>query len=312
MILNTGNRTDIPAFYTSWFLNRLKEGYVYVRNPYNPHLILHYDINPQVIDFIIFGTKNPIYMLKHLDKLKDYRTLWHITLTAYGKDIEPYLINKNRIVEAIIHLSQIYGDKRVLWRYDPILLNEKYTKEYHYQIFEKLCYKLQGSIRTCIISFVDLYHKTKINFPECVEVNMNDRLEMVQRLSSIALKYHINIKTCLENEDFYKPYADVSGCLTQSMLEDAFSIRLEVQESMKTRPGYSCLLGYDIGEYSTCLHGCKYCYANEGYQKVLENYKKHDPYAPLLIGHITNEDKIIKVKQKTIINHQMNLFDFLT
>ena len=100
MIIQTGSRTDIPAFYSRWFLNRLEEGYVMVRNPYNPSAVTRYDLNPEVVDMILFCTKNPAPMLPHMDKLKDYGQFWFVTLTPYGKDIEPNMPDKRNIIKS--------------------------------------------------------------------------------------------------------------------------------------------------------------------------------------------------------------------
>ena len=89
MIINTGMRTDIPAFYSQWFMNRIQAGYVLVRNPYRPDWITRYELSPDVVDCIAFCTKNPEPMLKHLDRLKNYHQYWFVTITPYGRDIEP-------------------------------------------------------------------------------------------------------------------------------------------------------------------------------------------------------------------------------
>lgn len=143
MIINTGQRTDIPAFYSEWFANRLKEGYVCVRNPYNPKQVSRYRLNPSVVDVIGFCTKNPAPMFKYMDLLQDYGQYWFVTITSYGKDIEPNVPDKHRLLEDFKKLSSIAGANATGWRYDPILLNDKYTKEYHIRAFEKMASQLQ-------------------------------------------------------------------------------------------------------------------------------------------------------------------------
>ena len=166
MILNTGNRTDIPAFFSDWFFNRIQEGFVCVRNPYFPHQVTKYILDPQVIDIICFCTKNPKPMLSRLDLIKDYKQFWFVTITPYNQTIEPYVPNKNEIIRSFIELSKKIGSRCIGWRYDPIFLNDYYTVEYHLRIFEKMCQKLTGYTHQCVISFIDLYQKTKKNTPK--------------------------------------------------------------------------------------------------------------------------------------------------
>lgn len=310
MILNTGNRTDIPAFFSEWFMQRIKAGYIYARNPYNPQMIISYKLNPDLIDLMTFCTKNPIPMLKYMNDLKVYRMFWHITLTCYGEDIEPFVPNKNRIIDAIKKLSEYVDKKAICWRYDPILINEKYTVEYHIKMFESICRRLSGYVECCVFSFIDLYKKTVINFPEARPVSYGDKKKLAEAFMRISMKYHIKLKTCLEEDQFLKDLGiNTGGCYSQAAIEEAMGIKLKAPASLMTRPGCSCLLGNDIGMYNTCLHGCQYCYANEDRAVIKKNYQNHDPFSPLLIGHVRKEDIIKEAKQVSYIDYQMSLFD---
>ena len=124
MILNTGSRTDIPAYYSDWFYNRIDDGYVLTRNPYNPQQVLKYILDPSVVDVLVFCTKNPKPMFSRIEKLKEYRQFWFVTLTPYGKDIEPNVPKKTTVVESIKKLSSLVGNKSVSYRYDPIFITE--------------------------------------------------------------------------------------------------------------------------------------------------------------------------------------------
>jgi hypothetical protein len=127
MIINTGQRTDIPAFYPKWLANRIKEGFVCVRNPYNPMQVSRYMINPEVVDAIGFCTKNPEPFFPYLELVKDYGQFWYVTITSYGKDIEPMVPDKERVIEAFKFLSERVGTNAIGWRYDPIFVSDKYT-----------------------------------------------------------------------------------------------------------------------------------------------------------------------------------------
>lgn len=162
MILNTGCRTDIPAYYSEWFYNRIEAGFVLVRNPYHPELVTKYRLNSEVVDILCFCSKNPKPMLPGLSKIAAYRQFWFVTITPYGKEIEPNVPESAQVIETVRQLSGIVGQKAVAWRYDPIFLSEKYTAEYHVEQFEKMAAALQGKIAFCVISFIDLYEKQDV------------------------------------------------------------------------------------------------------------------------------------------------------
>jgi hypothetical protein len=136
MIINTGQRTDIPAFYSEWFSNRLKAGFVLVRNPYNPHSVTRYRLSPDVVDLIGFCTKNPAPMFRYMDLLQPYGQYWFVTITPYGKEIEPHVPNKLEVLDHFRHLSEIVGTDRIGWRYDPILISDTWPVERHIKAFE--------------------------------------------------------------------------------------------------------------------------------------------------------------------------------
>ncbi len=160
MILSVSRRTDIPNYYSDWFLNRIKEGFLYVRNPMNAHQISRINLSPSVVDCIVFWTKNPKSMMERLDELKDYPYYFQFTLTGYGKDVEPGLPDqRTERISIFKELSEKIGRNRVIWRYDPLLISKKYTAEYHGKAFEEMAYRLSGYTRKVIISFMDFYAK---------------------------------------------------------------------------------------------------------------------------------------------------------
>ncbi len=308
MILNTGSRTDIPAFYSTWFYNRVKEGYVCTRNPYNPKQVRRYQINPDVVDILSFCTKNPAPMLERIHELDAFRQFWFVTLTPYGKDIEPNVPDKHLIITEIQQLSQIAGKQAVGWRYDPIFINQKYSIDYHLRAFQTICDQLQGYISFCVISFIDLYAKTKKNFPDVQEVSPAQQAFLAKRMSAIASAHGIPIRACCESPSLQKYGIITDGCMTKQVLEAATGCQLIVPKKSAARAQCTCLLGDDIGMYNTCGHGCLYCYANYDNHTVRSNMKKHDPDSPFLIGNYQKDDIIIDVAQSTWVNRQISLF----
>lgn len=304
MIINTGQRTDIPAFYSEWFANRLKEGYVCVRNPYNPQQVSRYRIDPSVVDVIGFCTKNPAPMFQYMDLLQDYGQYWFVTITSYGKDIEPNVPDKHRLLEDFKKLSSIVSAKAIGWRYDPILLNDKYTKEYHIRAFEKMASQLEGYTETVVISFIDLFQKVRRNFPEIKAVAKADRLWLGERLINIAAEHGMTVKPCGEGDELAVFGADCSGCMTIKTYEKAIGRILIAPWNKPNRKECACYLSCDIGAYDSCRHLCRYCYANNDAAAVAANYRKHDPQSPFLIGNYESDDKINDVRQESWIDLQ--------
>ena len=309
MILNTGCRTDIPAYYSEWFYNRIREGFVLARNPYRPEQVLKYRLDPAVVDALCFCTKNPQPMLSRLGELNAFRQFWFVTVTPYGKEIEPLVPEKARVLESVRQLSAWVGERAVGWRYDPVFITERYSLEYHLRSFERMSAALSGYVNSCVVSFIDLYEKTRRNFPQAKAVSPDEQKRLIQAFVEIGRKHRISIRTCCENADLAQYGADVSGCMTRAVLEKALDCRLNVPKSKKSpRAECDCLLGADIGMYNTCSHGCVYCYANYDRKTVEQNRRLHDPASPLLIGHLREGDSVVEARQETYVSAQLSMF----
>lgn len=307
MIINTGQRTDIPAFYSEWFSNRIKEGFVCVRNPYNPEQVSRYSLSPRVVDVIGFCTKNPSPMFKYMELLKDYGQYWFVTITPYGRDIEPNVPDKHRLIEDFKELSRMVGKNSMGWRYDPIFVSERYTEEYHVHAFEQIAASLEGYTETVVISFIDLFPKVRRNFPEAKEVNKEQRLRLGKEMIKIASLHGMTVKPCAEGDELSKYGADCRGCMRISDYEKAIGKRLDAPKKKGARAECSCYLTCDIGAYNTCKHLCKYCYANAEPEIVFSQSRLHDPNSPFLIGNYSDKDKIHDVQQKSWVDGQMKL-----
>lgn len=293
MLLQVSGRCDICAMYPKWLFNRLKAGYVLVRNPYNNQLVSHVDISPNVVDCICFLTKDPQPIMPYLKKIKQmgYQYYFMVTITPYDQDIEPNLRAKLEIMKTFIALSKMIGKKRVIWRYDPILLNKRYTLEFHYQMFEKMCQILSKYTDIVIISFIDIYRNIAGKFNE---IDENDVLKIAKQFGMIAKKYQIKIQTCSEKYHLEQFGIDHGSCIDKEYLESLLKTTLNIKTNTN-RKHCHCLASIDIGAYNSCLHGCKYCYACTG-NHVYKNIRLHDENSPLLIGYLTDEDKVIKRK----------------
>jgi len=313
MILSVSRRTDIPNYYSEWFFNRIKEGFLYVRNPMNPHQISKINLSSDLVDCIVFWTKNPANMMSRLDELQNYNYYFQFTLTGYGIDIEPNLPNKrNELIEIFQRLSEKIGNEKVIWRYDPILLSEKYVPEYHLKAFEEIANHLNGYTHKVVISFVDLYAKTKRNIEEfnITEINNNEIIALAKKLAEIAKKYHLTIETCAEQIDLRDIGITQGSCIDKDFIERIIGCKLKVSKDRSQREECGCFESVEVGTYNTCRNGCKYCYANYSDKKVKENVKLYDINSPLLCGDIGLDDKITEKKVKSMKDRQISLFDY--
>ena len=308
MIINTGQRTDIPAFYADWFANRLKEGFVCVRNPYNPGQVSRYLLDPSVVDCIGFCTKNPEPMFRHMHLLKDFGQYWFVTITPYGRDIEPNVKDKQRLIEDFKRLSDMVGADAAGWRFDPVFITDKYSQEYHLRAFEKIAASLEGYTGTAVISFIDLYPKVRRNFPEAREVTREQRLTLGRKMAEIASSHGMTLKPCAEGDELAQFGADCGGCMRISDYEKAIGHRLNAPKRKGARSECACYLAGDIGAYNTCRHLCRYCYANAEPAAVLAQSRLHDPQSPFLIGNYEEGDRIHDVPQESWIDRQYYLF----
>lgn len=309
MIIQTGLRTDIPAFYTPWFLRRLEEGFVLVRSPYNPSLVTRYTLSPDVVDAIGFCTKNPAPMLPHMAALSPYGQVWHVTITPYGREIEPNVPPKEQVMADFRRLSAIVGPECMVWRYDPILLTEVYTVERHLSDFAAMCHALAGATHTCVISFIDLYAKVKRNFPEAQSVPEEARWRLGREMAAIARENGMTLKACHEGDELAAYGVDCGGCMTLSSYERALRMRLKPPVKQPRSRDCACHLTCDIGAYDTCGHLCRYCYANASPAAVRRAMAQHDPLSPLLTGHLLPGDRIHPARQESWKDGQVS---FLT
>ena len=307
MIINTGQRTDIPAFYSEWFANRLKEGFVCVRNPYNPRQVSRYRLDPAVVDCIGFCTKNPEPMFRYMDLLKGYGQYWFVTITPYGRDIEPNVKDKHKLLDDFRRHSETVGIDSVGWRYDPIFLSERYCAAYHLRAFEKMASALDGYTKTAVISFIDLYPKVRRNFSEAREVTREERLRLGKTFVEIAAAHGMTLKPCAEGNDLAAFGADCGGCMRIGDYEKAIGRRLNAPKKKGARAECACYLSCDIGAYNTCLHLCRYCYANAEPAKVMAQSRLHDPRSPFLIGNYQEDDVIHDVPQESWVDGQAAL-----
>lgn len=295
MILFASGRTDIPAFYSNWFINRVKAGFVDVRNPFNQKLVSRIYFSD--VDLIMFCSKNPLPMINKLDILK-VPVLFHVTITPYGKDVEPNIPDKRLIIEGVKKLSLVLGIDNVVVRYDPIFLSDKYNVDYHIKAFDKLCKNLNGYVNKIIVSFMDEYKNVRSNknILKYRAFTREDYKKIGEAFSKSAHDNGMSVQTCFEDEDLTQ-YGFVKGeCLSHELAYILTGKKFKSSNVRKEKK-CECVQMVDIGDYNSCMHMCKYCYANYDEKAVSSNFERHDDNSSLLIGSIQRDD-VIKVRKK--------------
>lgn len=290
MILNISGRTDIIAFYTPWFMRRLKEGVVDVRNPIYPKLVSR--IYFKDVDLIVFCTKNPHPILPYLEEIKK-PVLFQVTLTPYKKEIEPNVIDKRTIVEDIKKLSKILGKENVFVRYDPIFLNDQYTVEYHKKAFLKMCSLLDGYVSHIIISFIDDYKNVRKNRKVLRIKNFTneDFREIGLSFSNSARMHNMTVQTCSEYYTLEEYGFVVNDCVSKELAKKLTGKNYPTWKGRNNKY-CGCANMVDIGSYNTCSHYCKYCYANYDEDKIKDNIKNHHFDSTMLIGYLESDDEV--------------------
>ena len=302
-------------------MNRIHEGYVYVRNPYYRNQVSKYSLSNEVVDCLSFCTKNPYPMLKYLDELKSvYNMFWFVTITPYEKDIEPNVPSYDDVIKSFKELSTKLGKNSVALRYDPVFINDKYTIEEHIKKFREILEKLKGYTEDVTISFLDMYDKVKKNAPNIRPPSKKEEFIIAREFVKIGRENNMVVHGCCENVELKEVGLEITGCMSKEIVEKSIgkllnppsgqSKRIDLTNSSKLM--CNCLMGNDIGAYNTCMHLCKYCYANFNKELVIKNNKKHNPKSPFLIGDMEEDDKISIAKQKSWIKHidgeQITLF----
>lgn len=302
MIISASRRTDIPAFYSSWLLNRFKEGFVYTKNPLNAKQISRVALHKDAVDCIVFWTKNAAPIINKLDIINamGYQYYFQFTLNPYGSTLEKHLKSKDHIIEVFQRLSSKIGKERVIWRYDPVIVNRYFSLEYHLDAFGKLCGSLSGFTDKCVFSFVELYTKVKRKTKNIVPVDPETMNKIARGFSFIAGKNNIILETCSATIDFSKYGINASACIDRKLIEDILGCPLEAKKDPGQRQRCQCIQSIDIGSYDCCAHGCVYCYATANETAVYRNIGRHDAASPLLLGWPPAADTIADKKVKSL------------
>lgn len=285
MIVSASRRTDIPAFYGEWFMNRLRAGYAVARNPMNPRQLRRVSLRPGDVDACVFWSKDFRPLLAHIGEIRDaFPIAVHHTLTPYSAPLEPRLTDKRAIVEGMCTLSRTIGPDCLVWRYDPIVLSDALTPEWHIRAFERACGLLGGATRRCVISFVQLYPRVRRTMERLCRLPSPDEMRaLAGELAQVARAHDIVLTSCCAPEELDLTGVKREACISAALIHAATGHAPNPRRDPGQRKGCLCLPSVDIGAYHCCPHMCAYCYANWSAATVERNFARHDPLGEELL-----------------------------
>jgi len=313
MIISASRRTDIPAFYSKWFMNRIKDKYVYVKNPFNTKQISKIPLLPESTDCIVFWTKNAQNLMPFLDEIESmgYNYYFQFTLTSYDSSIERGVPKKAYIIDTFKKLSDTIGKKKVVWRYDPVFLTDQFNVSYHIKWYEYLANQLGDYTEKCIFSFIDMYKKCENNLKNIQLDTLSEQIKdnLVRNFSEIANAHSLKLESCAQEESFEKYGVYHGKCIDDELISRIIKRPLIIGKDKNQREQCGCVTSVDIGTYNTCKNFCRYCYANYSEKNVIKNTESHDEHSPLITGFPTGEEKITERKIAKSKNIQLSLFN---
>ena len=296
MIVSASRRTDIPAFYSDWLLNRLQAGYALTRNPFNPLQVSKVLLEPGKVDCLVFWTKNPAPLLARLDEIDrlGHSYYFHYTLTGCDRTLEERLADLDVRIAAFRRLSERIGPERVLWRFDPIVLTRALDTDHYLRAFAQLAQQLHGFTRQCTISFLSMYAKCKRNLAGIALLPLEDseKIQFIGSLAAIADRVGIELRACCDPLLTEQCGIAAARCIDGRLAADILGQPVRIKKDGGQRPGCGCAVSVDIGAYNTCPHGCRYCYANVNPLTAARNHASHDPQSPLLTGVLNGRETI--------------------
>lgn len=295
MIISASRRTDIPAFYSSWLMNRIRAGYCLVPNPFNAKQISRVSLAQEDVDAFVFWSKNPEPMLNLLDGLTSRGFVYYFqyTLNDYPRTLEPKVPPVDRRIDTFHQLASRLGPRRVVWRYDPIIITPNTDYNFHATTFERLARLLTGATHRVVISVVDLYRKTNRRMNAHANagfviapnaVSSHEMRRLLAHISHVAKTHGIEAFSCAEEHNFTDAGVRPGSCIDRDLIE-ALGGHVSSRKDTGQRPACRCVTSRDIGINDTCLHGCSYCYSTSNDELACQRHAQHDPASPVLLGH---------------------------
>lgn len=301
LIISASRRTDIPAFHSEWFMERVRGGEFIRVNPFRPRQRQVVSLLPEAMDAIVFWSKYPGPLLPHLSYLdqRGYRYYFQFTVNNYPEFVEPGVPDLASRIDCFKRLSGRIGPEKVIWRYDPVIFSNLTGNDYHIGQFETLARVLSPYTRRVVISFLDIYPKikprlaklTKEHGMEITDISGDDFIaqddnpreghyqmlsEFAAKLSAIAASHSLEIYSCAEKVDLagcfagngagnqLHPGIQHGSCIDVRLINRLFGLDLKYRKDRSQRRECLCAAAVDMGTYNTCKFCCVYCYANNG------------------------------------------------
>ena len=302
MIISASRRTDIPSLHTKWFLNRLKEEYVITQNPISKNNFYKIPLNKNIVDIIVFWSKNP--NIDFLKEVKDlgYEFYLHFTITPYDKNIEKNIPDKNLLIKKFQTISKLFGKEKIIWRYDPIILNDDFDANYHLNNFKNFADSLNGYTDECIFSFVQIYSKIKNNIKN---INDDDKLLLIENIKEISENNNIKLKSCSQDFDnITNIRVEKSACIDKERIQKILGYSIKEKKDKSQRKLCNCIESIDIGMYNTRTNGCIYCYANS--KNILKDYDANNEI--LSDKNLIDNENASVTERKIIVNEKNAVF----
>jgi len=295
MIISASRRTDIPAFYAQWFINRIRAGWCQVPNPLNYNQLSYISLRPEDVDAIVFWSKNPAPIVNYLSELdtRGFRYYFQFALNDYPRVLEPGIPSLDQRIRTFHKISNQLEPVRVIWRYDPIIISNRTPPSFHIDKFSNIAAALKGYTRRVMVSLVDFYKKTDRRLSTLESKGfLFDReaadsqsvWDLLKDLSAIAKHNEMDIFTCAEERDFSNAGVPPGRCIDGELLYRLWSLQGHTKKDPTQRAACLCVVSKDIGINDTCIHGCPYCYSTQNLAVAKRRYSEHDPESPVMWG----------------------------
>ena len=289
MIISASRRTDIPAFYTPWFMSRLRLGWCSVPNPFNPLQVSEVSLRPEDVDVFVFWTRSALPLFPHLKELEQsgYRFYFLVTLMDNPREMDARCPSLTTAVRTFRTLADRIGPEKVIWRYDPIVLSPLTDPDFHKRVFGQIAGRLQGYTQRCIVSMMHPYRKVKRRLTEegiaLTPWEEKDLDDLMPSLAKEAGERGMKISSCASPLDLERYGIHRGKCVDDAYIRRVFGIEVTHRKDPSQREACGCVVSKDIGMYDTCLFGCLYCYATTSFERARENHRRHDSAGPSLI-----------------------------
>jgi hypothetical protein len=297
MIISASRRTDIPAFYSEWLLNRIREGYCAVPNPFNPEQVSRVSLKPEHVDVIVFWTRNPAPLLPRLKELDDrgFRYYFQYTLLNNPRTLDTKGPPLEAALETFKRLSTQIGPQRVIWRYDPIVFTPEMDADFHIESYRRIAETLKGTTQRSVISVMDFYPKTANRLKQVGQMGSPvipasqapeaEFRRLMESLAAIAWQNSMEIFSCAEELHLDNYGIQPGKCVDDAYIKKVFGIDVTPKKDPSQRAACGCVVSKDIGAYDTCRFGCQYCYATGSFERAHERQKNHNPSWNSIVGN---------------------------